>query len=309
MHRPDHALTNTTVSSVSSRCEGTRVAAPSDLTTKLQSVDDWVLQEFLLLEDLLEGLGCAGVEESGPGRSYRGDGLVCARVHPKQHHLGIGLPNVLRPDVDALNRSPRRQLGAAWLHYDRATCDRDTLTALILKAADVPALRAGAARAVPGTHDGQRDEADLTLLLELLAAFRSYESMRGAPATLKVLREAVFFHWEGPRLPPGGKYSRALPHSPDARQWRNDGKRGGLVYEHVLPISLVLRGLLSRPPVDTTQLRQRLTEGPSPVLITKDEDVRLNAAGLRNAVPEGGDAWSRYRAIGLDERQFQPLSA
>ena len=82
----------------------------------------------------------------------------------------------------------------------------------------------------------------------------------------------------------------------------------GLVYEHVLPISHVIRGLLADVPGDEEALRQVLGAAPEAVIITKAEDAAIDAAGMRDIVPTDGDPWSRYRAAELDPGTFAPFA-
>jgi hypothetical protein len=79
------------------------------------------------------------------------------------------------------------------------------------------------------------------------------------------------------------------------------------VYEHVMPISLVIKNLLVDPPSDTASLRVRLEATADRVIILKREDRALDIAGLRNALPDPDDPWSRYRAIGLAPSDFREL--
>ncbi len=159
----------------------------------------------------------------------------------------------------------------------------------------------GRSRPVPN------DDADLSLILTVLRAFKAHETATGVSSGVKVLREALFFHWESPRLPAGGKYSPALLHSPAARERREQGHRGGLVHEHVLPVSILIRQLLADVPADEEALRLAIEAWPERVIITKTEDDALNAAGMRNTTPAPDDRWSRYRAAGLDPSGFAPL--
>jgi len=54
------------------------------------------------------------------------------------------------------------------------------------------------------------------------------------------------------------------------------------VYEHVVPISGVIRELLRNMPTDEQALRQVLGATADRVIITKAEDSRLTAAGYRD---------------------------
>ena len=112
---------------------------------------------------------------------------------------------------------------------------------------------------------------------------------------------------EQPRLPSGDKYSLALPHSPSARAQRAAGQRKGLVFEHVLPISIVVRRLLQDVPGDEQALRAVLDATSDRVIVTKDEDKTITAAGFGARVPDEADPWSRYACLGLKNGDFLPL--
>ena len=152
------------------------------------------------------------------------------------------------------------------------------------------------------------DVADLQLLLDVLRAFRRYADAHGGQPAVKVIREAMFFHWEGPRLPPGGKYSPFLPHTPAARARKQAGHRDGFVLEHVLPANILIRELLAEMPDDVDALRARLETAADRVVITNEENAALVAAGVASSVPTPGDQWSRYATAGMDPRQFAPLA-
>lgn len=290
------------------------------LETQLARVDDWVHQEFASIDELLVGAGCDRQEESGPGRVYRASGRVILHSHPKYHWLGLGFPDHLREDVAALTTKLRAQQGAAWISYTPESCDRDTIDLLIEEAlspaqtgsstsASGHAGTTEASAAAPEESDPAkaRDRNDLALILDVIRAFKRHEQARGQAASVKILREAIYFHWEGPRLPPGRKRSPHLAHSPAASEQRRRGDLTGLIYEHVLPISHVIRGLLADVPADEGALQRVLEAAPRAVIITKAEDSAIDAAGMRDAVPADGDPWSRYRAAHLDPDTFRPF--
>jgi hypothetical protein len=58
-----------------------------------------------------------------------------------------------------------------------------------------------------------------------------------------------------------------------------------LVFEHVHPVSLVIRQLLADVPADEHALAAVLERAGEHVVITREEDAALAAAGYRNAVP------------------------
>ncbi len=291
----------------------------SDVEAKLTKVDEWVVEEFQYLHDMLVTLGCEYRDESGPGRSFRLGGRTVIRVHPKRGRLMLGFPKALQQEVDDLNVVAYRERSAAWLQYEPGVCDRDVVDVLTTSALEQVPSATGAAAARSGvptqapaptaTAPGAagRDEADLSLVLSMLRAYADHQRALGTASAVRLLREAIFFFWEAPRLPPGGKYSRHLPHSAAARERRAEGHRDGFVFEHVHPISLVVRALLADMPTDTAQLRQALEASSDRVIITKAEDAALSAAGMRNEIPPDGDPWGRYRAIGLGRSHFAPL--
>jgi hypothetical protein len=245
-------------------------------------------------------------------------------IHPKRHHLALGFRDALREDVEALTGGLRAQKGAAWLNYAPEVGDRDTIELLIDESVgsaaphragqtapesiDSPDQPAVAARASLPRARVRDDEADLALILSVLRAYKEHENSTGAKSSTKVLREAIFFQWEGPRLPPGGKYSPLLPHSAAARERANSGRRGGLVFEHVLPVGILIRQLLADVPIDAASLRAVLDAAPERVIISTEEDKALTGAGMRNVAPDPHDPWSRYRAAGIDAAAFAPLT-
>ncbi len=262
-------------------------------------------------------MGCQHRDVTAPGRSFRLGHGPSVHLNPKQSYLGVGLPRSMQEDVEALSaRSayPRREEGPAWVRYGPDDVDRDTIE-LLLSSAVVLGSEAAATSAPTPTATPSvgvqtapdQDEADLRLILSVLRSYDEHQRSVTSPRPVRIIREVLFFVWEAPRLPKGGKRSRYLPHSPSARAQRLTGDDSGLVYEHVMPISSVIRDLLADPPGDTASLRKRLDATADRVIILKREDRALDLAGWRNALPDPGDPWSRYRAIGLDRSDFQQL--
>jgi hypothetical protein len=301
----------------------TRVVADrKDLQAKLAAASDWVRAEFNYIIDTAAGLGCQARLESGPGLAFRIDVYTIARAHPKLSHIAVGLPDWMRAEVQALTDALRAQQGFAWFNYGPKIGDRDTIDLLLSTSRD--AIHQSVARLVPtrgqkappGPTPAQRtggkperdDEAHLTLVLAVLRAFKRHAETTGLPSALKPIREAIFLQWEGPRLPSGGKYSRHLPHSPAARRQRAARRRGELVYEHVVPISIVIGQMLLQLPSGTAGLRAALEATADRVIITSAENAALTAAGVRDAIPDTSDPWSRYRALGLEKSDFTPLA-
>ncbi|MGN6608536.1 MAG: hypothetical protein ACTHMS_16195 [Jatrophihabitans sp.] len=281
----------------------------AELDAKLESVNGWVRGEFGYVDDLMAGVGADGQDISGPGRSYRLDGRVVLTAHPKTSRLMLSSPLWDPSELGALQVALSQRRSGAWLTYEPGTVDRATVEALVETALhrqpDTDGAPGGSRAAA---LDAAPDPA-LTLLLGLLRAFARHERDTGAPSSVKVLREAIFLHWEAPRLPAGGRYSPLLPHSPQARAVVTDQaarRPSGLVFEHVHPISLLIRSLLADLPADEAALGERLRTNGDHVVLTQDEDRQLTAAGYRNAIPESG-GWGRYAALGLRREDFRPV--
>jgi len=64
-------------------------------------------------------------------------------------------------------------------------------------------------------------------------------------------------------------------------------KRKEVVHEHVFPHSILLKKLLSLNPLTNENIMSVLQKYYVICAITKDEDKRLNAAGLRSKMPDG----------------------
>jgi len=279
-----------------------------DLEGALLRATDWVQAEYAYIEDVAVGMGCEKRLESGPGVALRLDGKVIFRAHPKRDHLAVGLPDRMRSDVQALTLVLRAQKFFAWFNYEPGVADRDTIELLLSSSADL--ARSTTRRPQSNLRDNNRvppnDEADLRLILTVLRAFQNCETATGDTSAAKPLRETLFFRWEAPRLPPGGKYSPLIPHSPAARDQYATHASKGLVYEHVVPISGVIRELLRNMPTDEQALRQVLEATADRVIITKAEDSRVTAAGYRDTAPDPADPWSRYHVLGLQRSDFAP---
>jgi hypothetical protein len=162
--------------------------------------------------------------------------------------------------------------------------------------------------------DDEACAADILEVLRLVASGRS----RGP------VRVVISSWWVGPRMPPPvtdrkrGKATRsgAWPHSPAAIAATviANAVAGApkLVAEHVTLIGDlvedVLRDVRSLTP---RMLADRLHAEHRFAVITPEEDQRLTAVGLEQAMPAGwrpGDnPWARYVAAGLDPLTFRPL--
>jgi len=216
--------------------------ARPDLEAKLATVDDWVRDSFAHLSDLLISMGCQHREVTAPGRSFRLGNGPSVHLHPKQSYIGVGLPRSMQEDVEALSAYPHRKDGPAWVRYGPDDVDRDTMELLLSSAAagvreGKPAATSApssgpppaAASSVPLQTAPDQDHDDLQLIWNILRSYDEHRRAVTSPRPVRIIREVLFFVWEAPRLPKGGKRSRYLPHSPAARAQRLTGDDSGLV--------------------------------------------------------------------------------
>ena len=99
-----------------------------------------------------------------------------------------------------------------------------------------------------------------------------------------------------------------IAHSVAARAKRQtgNGHGSGLIREHVVPMHLLLKELLSGPP-ERARYYDILNRLAVVALITKEEDQRLFMAGLQTHHPDLSDPWARYEAVGIEmEGDFPP---
>lgn len=158
-----------------------------------------------------------------------------------------------------------------------------------------------------------RDTADLRCLAALLDAHRRWEAETNSRASLKALREWLWFYWQAPRRPEPlirSKYPAPLPWSDAARRAIVADPKCRLVIEHREPVHLVIRDLLDYPAADINQLRAVLDTRLACCVITKAEDDAINAAGFGTRLVPGSeqDPWARYTAAGIDPDGFAPYS-
>jgi hypothetical protein len=84
----------------------------------------------------------------------------------------------------------------------------------------------------------------------------------------------------------------------------NGLKRKDVVYEHVVPHSIVMEKLLSIDPLTNENILKVLRKFYIICAITKEEDRLLNAAKLKSKMPDGwneetGSFFARYEAVGI----------
>lgn len=114
----------------------------------------------------------------------------------------------------------------------------------------------------------------------------------------KVLRESIFFLWE--QRHGGNKEATA-----QFRSLASVGKPLGshsVVYDHVIPVKLILAKLLAKNSPSTAWIKNTLQNLCISCLITKEEDLHLNSLGLRSAMPSNWDQrdrFARYHSAGI----------
>lgn len=81
-------------------------------------------------------------------------------------------------------------------------------------------------------------------------------------------------------------------------------KRKEVIHEHVVPHSIVMNKLLSLDPLTNENIMSIIQKYYVICAITKEEDKRLNTAGLKSKMPEGWDVgndniFARYKSVGI----------
>lgn len=165
----------------------------------------------------------------------------------------------------------------------------------------------------PGSLGEEEDLADAEAVTKVVEA--SYSILnRHRPRTgpLRLVREAVWFLWEQPRLPRPlvrDKYPLAYPWSPGAQEVIEAAPKSygrppfggwGLVIEHLYPRELMIHDLVelvisTRPPAQAVV--ELLSSRVMAAVVRRDEDMQLMA---RRELPRGwasydSDPWLRYR--------------
>jgi hypothetical protein len=151
---------------------------------------------------------------------------------------------------------------------------------------------------------------DAELLLAVIEATATWEGDTQTDAVVKPIRELLWAVWEKPRLGQSvrGKYPVDALWSRAARDAYESDPRCRLVLEHVIPVNLVVRHLLRRPPRTLAALVRILNRQLEHTVITPAENRRLTAAkdGWKLAA-DSLDGWERYRVAGIKVKGFAPL--
>ena len=97
-----------------------------------------------------------------------------------------------------------------------------------------------------------------------------------------------------------GKHTGCKYWSKKARA--SGSKRGGLVHEHLVPRGIVREKIFALRNPTPTAVRRTLQTWCVGVVVTRDEDDRLNELGLRQSRPDTWDKrnkWARYEEAGI----------
>ncbi|MDD2858149.1 MAG: hypothetical protein PHU75_05670 [Candidatus Nanopelagicales bacterium] len=163
------------------------------------------------------------------------------------------------------------------------------------------------------------DFADATSILSIVQATSALSGHVGASARSRIVREAIWFGWEHPRLPRplvASKYPTSYPWSAAARnRFHQVVQRPtggwGLVFEHLRPRGMLVRQALAQADrIDAAEMLNLLREEVSAAVITREEDKQIDRAAVGGAYPpgdDGSDLWARYRYAGLELSGFAPL--
>ena len=162
------------------------------------------------------------------------------------------------------------------------------------------------------------DRVDASALLDIATACRTATGDdRSTAGRIRVVREALWFLWEKPRLPGplvASKYPKAYPWSPRARasfeqaRGRRPAGGWGLVLEHLYPREFLV-GYLLRETRDVTDVLGVLNARLLAAVVTRADD-RLLPTRKRSSGswPDyATDPWTRYWDTELSVGTFRPL--
>jgi hypothetical protein len=141
----------------------------------------------------------------------------------------------------------------------------------------------------------------LALIIEAVRYCRGVKQM-GMPASCysKALREPVHFLWSCRRGSSKEKIARYR--SRDSVGLKFGG--GRLVFDHAIPFNYLESELLGASELTSEAVREKLRQYSEVfVLITKEENDRINASGLGSKMPDQwdqSDPLARCRAVGIE---------
>ena len=154
----------------------------------------------------------------------------------------------------------------------------------------------------------------------VVKATRDFQTAFGKRKSLPI-RQALYDFWETRDYSP--KSLKRPDWTAAARKvYRKTGRKGDIIYDHAVPLRLVVDDLLAADLNNPDAIKQVLDEKLHIRLISQDEDARLREAGLRQSMPpeydDPGslyyrDPLARYRTVGIDlgedGEQSEPLDA
>ena len=99
-----------------------------------------------------------------------------------------------------------------------------------------------------------------------------------------------------------GKHKGCKHWSKKALKAQSEGRSmTELIHEHLVPRKLLIKELFEMSDPSSKKIYEYLNEYCIGVIITKDEDSKLNNAGLRSEMPKNWDGhpWARYKEVGI----------
>lgn len=117
------------------------------------------------------------------------------------------------------------------------------------------------------------------------------------------LKTALHQYWQNKTLKLHGQAHKArIPRSQAAR----DLPLADCVVEHVVPQMEIVNRLMDMPELTPEAVTGLLKSWFRVMLVTREEHARLNASGLRSAMPKGWngtDVFARYAAVGIKPKR------
>lgn len=182
----------------------------------------------------------------------------------------------------------------------------------------------------PGSLGREKDLLDAAAVLEVVnASYLTLQQRQQRGGPLRLVREAVWFLWEQPRLPKPlieNKYPLDYPWSLRAQEaFASFYKRGsyrppggwGLVIEHLYPRELLVKDLVMLvaecrscdEPAEPKQAVELLTSRLMAAVVGRYEDRQLLARRESPQIwgPYELDPWLRYRSTALDPADFKTV--
>ena len=145
----------------------------------------------------------------------------------------------------------------------------------------------------------------LTALTKVIEATRIIEAM-GLNSMRRSLREAIFFVWETRHL---SKFDTDRNWTPAAQQAWSQSKTKGVIYDHAVPLTMIISRLLELNGITPEAVYDILENEAEVWIISRKENANLDAHGLREKMPpefhdQGHtyyqDKLARYKVAGIE---------